>query len=73
MAADRGTHYVNEYRMNMAVLKGLTMVTDANGGQFPLLGLFVLPRAMAGAKQVEETYRCHVCKGKGYNHIGSGR
>lgn len=73
MEAEHGTHYVNQYRMNLAVAKGIKMGMDANGGQFPLIGLFFLPRLLAAAKQEEETYRCATCNGKGFNYIGRPR
>lgn len=73
MEAERGAHYVNQFQMNMAVTQGVKMGVEANGGEFPLIGLLFISRLLAGARQAEETYLCSICRGRGYNYIGGRR
>jgi hypothetical protein len=63
--AVRGETYADKFQGNVLVAN--VLMPAAKAAENPLLVLLLLPRALAGAAQANETFNCNVCKGRGYN------
>lgn len=69
MLAARGESYVRQSRTN----KGHLLAFAVSAQLKDPLALLFLPLALVARAQMQETYPCSVCKGRGYNHIGKRR